>query len=75
MNSRLLLYEKLRPDASMRINIWIILGILLALFAITRYTHYQKDTERICANDPTRVGVRAVTRNRAVIAFYFCPGG
>jgi hypothetical protein len=37
----------------MRINIWIILGMLLALFAITRYTHYQKDTERICANDPT----------------------
>jgi hypothetical protein len=33
----------------MRINIWIILGMLLALFAITRYTHYQKDTERICA--------------------------
>jgi hypothetical protein len=38
---------------TMRMNIWIILGILLALFAITRYTHYQKDTERICANDPT----------------------
>ncbi len=37
----------------MRINIWIILGMLLALFAITRYTHYQRDTERICANDPT----------------------
>jgi hypothetical protein len=37
----------------MRINIWIILGILLGLFAITRYAHYQKDTERICANEPT----------------------
>jgi hypothetical protein len=37
----------------MRINIWIILGILLMLFSITRYTLYQKDTERICANDAT----------------------
>jgi hypothetical protein len=38
---------------TMRINIWIILGILLVLFAIARYTKYQKDTKRICANDPT----------------------
>ena len=37
----------------MRINIWIVLGTLLVLFAITRYAIYQKDTERICANDPS----------------------
>jgi hypothetical protein len=38
---------------TMRINIWIVLGALLVLWAITRYTHYKKDPERICANDPT----------------------
>jgi hypothetical protein len=32
---------------------WTLLGILLVLFAIARYTKYQKDTKRICANDPT----------------------
>jgi hypothetical protein len=40
-------------SALMRINIWIILGTLLALLAITRYMQYQRDTQRICANDPT----------------------
>jgi hypothetical protein len=25
-----------------------VLGTLLVLLAITRYTHYQKDTERVC---------------------------
>jgi len=37
----------------MRINIWIILGTLLALLAITRYLQDQRDTQRICADDPT----------------------
>jgi hypothetical protein len=37
----------------MRINIWIILATLLALLVITRYIQSQKDTERICANDPS----------------------
>jgi len=37
----------------MRINIWIILGALLALLSITRYTQYREDTQRICAKDPT----------------------
>jgi hypothetical protein len=37
----------------MRINIWIILGALLALLAITRYTQHREDRQRICANDPT----------------------
>jgi hypothetical protein len=37
----------------MRINIWIILGSLLALLAITRHVQHQEDTQRICANDPT----------------------
>jgi hypothetical protein len=37
----------------MRINIWIILGTLLALLAITRYMQDQGATRRICANDPT----------------------
>jgi hypothetical protein len=40
-------------SALMRINIWIMLGTLLALLAITRYMQHQKDTQRICANDPT----------------------
>ena len=37
----------------MRINIWIILATLLALLAITRYMQHEKDTERICVDDPT----------------------
>jgi hypothetical protein len=40
-------------SALMRINIWIVLGTLLALLAITRYMQHQGDTQRICANDPT----------------------
>src|SRR5262252_4427169 len=36
----------------MRINIWIVLAVLLALLAITRFERYQSDTQRICANDP-----------------------
>jgi hypothetical protein len=37
----------------MRINIWIIIATLLALFAITRYVQEGRHTEHICANDPT----------------------
>jgi hypothetical protein len=37
----------------MRINIWIVLGTLLALLAITRYMQHQGDTQRICVADPT----------------------
>jgi hypothetical protein len=33
-------------SALMRINIWIILGTLLALLAITRYMQHQGDTQR-----------------------------
>jgi hypothetical protein len=39
--------------ALMRINIWVVLAILLALLAVTRYMRYQQDTQRICADDPT----------------------
>jgi hypothetical protein len=37
----------------MRINIWIILATLLALLVITRYLQHNRDTERICADDPS----------------------
>jgi hypothetical protein len=37
----------------MRMNIWIILAALLALLAITRYAQQVRDTQRICADDPT----------------------
>jgi hypothetical protein len=37
----------------MRINIWIVLGTLLLLLAITRYMQEDRDKERICANEPT----------------------
>jgi hypothetical protein len=37
----------------MRINIWIILAALLALLIITRHLQHDRDTERICADDPS----------------------
>jgi hypothetical protein len=37
----------------MRINIWIVLAVLLALLAITRLSQYQHETQRICADDPS----------------------
>jgi hypothetical protein len=37
----------------MRINIWIILAVLLALLAITRLSQYHHETQGICADDPT----------------------
>jgi hypothetical protein len=39
--------------ALMRMNIWIILAAMLALLAITRYAQQARDTQRICADDPT----------------------
>jgi hypothetical protein len=37
----------------MRINIWIVLAVLLALLATTRLLQYQHETQRICADDPS----------------------
>jgi hypothetical protein len=37
----------------MRINIWIVLAVLLALLALTRLSQYQQETQRICADDPS----------------------
>jgi hypothetical protein len=34
----------------MRINIWIVLAILLALLAVTRYLHHRGDTQRVQIN-------------------------
>jgi hypothetical protein len=42
-----------RQAALMRINIWIILAALLALLVITRYLQEDRDTQRICADDPS----------------------
>jgi hypothetical protein len=39
--------------ALMRINIWIVLAVLLALLAVTRLLQYQNETQRICADDPS----------------------
>jgi hypothetical protein len=39
--------------ALMRINIWIVLAVLLALLALTRLSQYQHETQRICADDPS----------------------
>jgi hypothetical protein len=36
----------------MRINIWIVLGTILALLAITRYWQQERETQRICAENP-----------------------
>ena len=42
-----------RQAALMRINIWIVLGVLLVLFAITRLLSHQQGIQRICADDPS----------------------
>jgi len=36
-----------------RINIWIVIAILLVLFAVTRYLMHERQTQLICANDPS----------------------
>jgi hypothetical protein len=49
-------YQRVRTGvraALMRINIWIVLVVLIALFAGTRLLRYHKDTQRICADDPS----------------------
>ena len=43
----------MRTATLMRINIWIVLAVLLALLAITRLSQYQHETQRICADDPS----------------------
>ena len=42
-----------QESALMRINIWIVLIVLIVLFAVTRLLQYQRDTQRICADDPS----------------------
>jgi hypothetical protein len=42
-----------RGAALMRVNIWIVLIVLIALFAVTRLLRYYQDTQRICADDPS----------------------
>jgi hypothetical protein len=49
-------YQRVRTGgraALMRINIWIVLAVLLALLAVTRLSQYQHETQRICADDPS----------------------
>jgi hypothetical protein len=36
-----------------RINIWIVIAILLVLFAVTRYLMHERESSHICANDPS----------------------
>ena len=42
-----------QEPAVMRINVWIVLIVLIALFAVTRLLRYHQDTQRICADDPS----------------------
>jgi hypothetical protein len=37
----------------MRINVWIVLIVLIALFAATRLLRDHQDTQRVCADDPS----------------------
>src|SRR6516225_8133751 len=43
----------LRYAALMRINLWIVLVVLMALLAVTQLLRYRQDTQRICADDPS----------------------
>jgi hypothetical protein len=36
----------------MRVNIWVVLAILIALFAMTRYMRHQR-MAHLCLDDPT----------------------
>jgi len=36
-----------------RIKIWVVIAILLVLFAVTRYLMHERQTPPICANDPS----------------------
>jgi hypothetical protein len=40
----------------MRINMWIVLAVLLALFAITRYVVHGEHMGDMCAHNPTAAG-------------------
>ena len=42
-----------QEPALMRINVWIVLIVLIALFAATRLLRYHQDTQRICSDDPS----------------------
>ena len=46
-------HEPTAGAALMRVNIWIVLIVLIALFAVTRLLRYQQDRQRICADDPS----------------------
>ena len=48
----------------MRINVWIVLIVLIALFAVTRLLRYHQDTQRICADDARTLGVSVMTLHR-----------
>jgi len=37
----------------MRISLWIVLVVLMALLAVTQLLRYRQDTQRICADDPS----------------------
>jgi hypothetical protein len=45
--------SEMREPALMRINIWIVLIVVIALFAVTRLLRYQQDTQRICTDGPS----------------------
>jgi hypothetical protein len=53
LNGSSLSAQKAAADPPMRINIWIILAALLALLVITRYMQNDRDTQRICTDDPS----------------------
>ena len=36
-----------------RINIWVVIAILLVLFAVTRYLTHERQPSRVCADDPS----------------------
>jgi hypothetical protein len=39
------------PVLDMRLNVWVVLVILIALFAMTRYIRHQR-TPHLCLEDP-----------------------
>jgi hypothetical protein len=36
-----------------RVNIWVVIAILLVLFAVIRYLTHERQPSRICADDPS----------------------
>ena len=49
-----------------RVNIWIVIAILLVLFAVTRYVMHEREISHICANDPSAPSVNAEGRSRPI---------